>query len=191
MLKILDIVPSWAYAIAIVVLLLGYGLKDMALSAEVAAHSKTATAYAGYREEVAVRDRAATEVALAETERQRELERMRNKVASEADRVFTQEKSLAHQRIAAAADRERVLNDTIDVLTAPRPAEGGAGGGDTAAARRAEETAAALGGLLKTCRAEGRSDAEDLEGLAGQVRALIRRYESLLAPPATNELPAR
>lgn len=191
MLKILDLVPSWVYAAVIAVLLLGYGLKDKALSAEVAAHSKTAANYADYREKVAVRDRKATEVALAETERQRELERMRNKVASEADRVFLYEKSVAHQRIAAAADRERVLNDTIDVLTAPRPAEGGAGGGDTAAARRAEETAAALGGLLKTCRAEGRSDAEELEGLAGQVRALIRRYESLLVPPATGELQAR
>ena len=191
MLKILDLVPSWVYAAAVAVLLLGYGLKDRALGKAEEARSRVVSEFADYRSAVNQRDREATEAALAETERQRELERMRNKVASEADRAFLYEKSVAHQRIAAAADRERMLNDTIDVLTAARPAEGGAGGGDTAAARRAEETAAALGGLLKTCRAEGRSDAEELEGLAGQVRALIRRYEALLVPPATGELQAR
>lgn len=184
MLKLFDLVPSWAYAAAIVALGLLAGLQWGRYTKEVSKHSVTKVAFADFRSEVERRDRLAADDAVHRGEVERELERFRNKQSSEAQNAHHQELALSFARGVDHAERGRLLDNVVDALTA-RSEQAGGGGADSGALARAEETAAPLGGLLKTCRAEGRSDAEDLERLAAQTRSLIKQYESLLDKPSS------
>lgn len=193
LLKIFDIVPGWIYALVIAALLAGGGtllaVEKGKLALEQKDHAQTRLDFANYQKAVYERENQRTQAAMQEQEAKREVERNRSKAAQESMNALLNETARVAADRARADERGRMRDNLIDAVTA-RSSGGGQGGGDPAALRRAEEAAATTGSLLKTCRAEGRSDGAEFEALAGQLRSVISQYESLLSgqqagPPAT------
>jgi hypothetical protein len=186
---LLDMVPSVVWLGLVVAAVLVNCSTGHKLEREKSAHKITTTNFADYRSAAEKRENERAQLALAKVEEQRELERFRNKAATETQNALLAETARTAAARALFAERQRVLDNAIDRFAAPSPA-GGQGGGDPAAVARAEEKASTLGRLLKTCRAEGRDDAGELEDLASQVRGLIAQYESLLLrPPQSTPAP--
>ncbi len=188
-LKVFDIVPGWVYLLVIAGMFVGVLAERSMRHTEEKAHAITTANFADYRSRVQERESVRAQTAMLETNKQRDLEKLRRTAAQKAQDELIAETSRTAAAVAAADTRRKLLGATIDALTSPSAAGGGASG-DSAALRKVEVVASALGGLLKTCRAEGDSDARELEQLAGQVRALITQYEGLLvSPPATAAQP--
>lgn len=187
MMKLLDLVPDYVWLgliLAVTVFAIG---ERVELQGEQAAHATTKTEFATYQANIANRENVRAQFAQQEEARQRALEQDRNTAMLEAQNALHQEQK---RSAAARADfdrRDRSLRDEI-ARYAAAGASGGASGGNPGAVPGAGERAANLGDLLATCRAEGREDAAELEGLAGQVRGLLTAYRALsVAPRSTSE----
>lgn len=178
----LDMLPGIIWAGLVVLLLVSSCADRSTLLTEKTNHATTKTNFKAYEAAVERRENVRGQAALAEGERQREIERVRNKQAVEADNATRNELQTTRAALAART-AARVFDKAVDVFAAAGPA-GGQAGGDPRAVRHAEEKTATLGQLLKTCRAEGASDAGELEDLASQVRGLQASYLSLSSASA-------
>lgn len=190
----LDVVPAIAWAAVVALLLATSCTQGNMLQNEKTKHATTKKDFAEYTGAVERRESERTIVALAETEKQVEITRFRNKQATEADNATRNEFKVTAAALIARSN-SRVFDAALERFAATSAA-GGQGSGDPTAVRRAEEKTAALGSLLKTCRAEGASDAGELEDLASQVRGLQARYlislssGSAATPPTSVGSPA-
>lgn len=180
----LGMVPAFAWALIVAGLMATVLVeRTRRQNADAKLHVKTAE-MATYKSEVETRETQRHLLALQAVEEKMELGRFRNKHASETDNAYRTELKKRDVALAEYRDRQRLLDDTIDILTAASR-DRGQGGGDPVALKRAERISATLGLLLKTCSREAAEDAAELERLAGQVRGLQLRYSTLLSRPST------
>lgn len=193
-LKLFDIVPGFVWALMLAGALVMAGVAKMGHNSEIARHADTKVEYHTYQLNAEKRENVRAQFALAEGEKQRELERNRSKAAQETQNALLAETSRTAAARAVAVERGRVRGDDI-ARFATGSAVGGQSGGNPAADPGATERALTLGRLLATCRTEGDGDAGELEDLASQVRGLKARYLSLsplsspAAPPPTGARP--
>jgi len=166
--RVLNIIPAWAYAGLILLLILTNVTTSYKYHATL---NKLTATEAKYAKEEAERSR----TALAAEQKNRAIEQERQKHVNEIITATVDEKN----KTAVIARRLAADNASMRDKLAAYAAGGGITSSNPAAPSDPTKRAATLGLLLATCREQEIGDAEELEGLATQVRGLLGAYNTL------------